>query len=620
MKRVLYIASLALVASAVHAGTWSEVMTDTFGRPDASSIGNNWYDPAGVGRITNNTLTITTPASGGGTDIRVSRPVSEASLYQRIEATFTMPVTSDGLSHSVYVRGKSLVISGQEIYPVIMVSVRHGGSLSVLLSYKGGAGMWPQYTGSAGFTSVAGHSYTLAVQITNNFPSITTATLTDNSSSTQVANIAYSDSGRYNGSVSYMTSDFQTAGVMGLAMEGSAGKSVTFSKVVTYAWTETGAFSAPSSSPIYKQHGRTTYVASSYPGGGVPPYSIRWYRGTTGTFMPPLTSDGSGAGTGIYLGNTFEQMDTTAPTNVSNWSIDYRAVYFDSGANASTGVVGIVRNANSPSLQSYAIPFWIGDSITAGYGTSSGNSSKSPATYAQTYLNADSDFAGAYTMPIAGAQNNIGISGKTSSDMVLKLAYIVGQARFIGATFAGIMLGTNDSKDSVATPSAQYKANIQVIVAALKAVRADMKIVLNKPIWFKPDTGYGIDFSTASLARLSLYHSVLDQLADGTSIVVGSLTAYNEVQTCGWTGATGVDNHANATTNYPPAPIGGKSYLADGLHPYDGGSQMIAKLEWGPNARNAVLGNFTPATAKAVSGSSVMISLGKCMNEEGGFR
>ena len=81
---------------------------------------------------------------------------------------------------------------------------------------------------------------------------------------------------------------------------------------------------------------------------------------------------------------------------------------------------------------------------------------------------------------------------------------------------------------------------------------------------------------------------MLDQLADGTNIVVGGLTAYNEIQSSGWTGTTGASNAANATTDYPPAPAGGKSYLEDGLHPYDGGAEMIAKLEWGPNAKKGV--------------------------------
>jgi len=583
---------VALIACAftAYAGTWSEVFTDSFNRPDSAFIGNNWSDPAGTAKISNNTLTITTPARDTGLSVRVARPDSEASLYQRIEATFTMP-EKDGLAHGAFVRGKSLVIGGQEIYPVILVNARHSGALSTVLSYKGGAGTYATTSGTGGFTPEAGHSYTLAVQITNNFPSILSATLTDNNTSSQVAGVTLKDSAQY-GNV-HMSPDFKTPGVMGLAMEGVAGKSVSFSKVTTYKWTETGPLTA-ACSPVFKQHDGKTYLAAPFPEGGSGPYSIRWYRGDSG-FTPPLTADGSGSGTGTYLGNSFEQVDTTAPAGVSTFAISYRAVYFDGGANATTGILGAPINVKSPDSKGYAIPFWIGDSITAGYATSKATYTKSPATYAEAFLKVDSAFSDAYTMPIAGAMANFGLSGKTSADMVGRLPQILGQTRFLGSTFVGIMLGTNDSKNSVATAPAQYKANIQTLIAGLKAVRGDIKIVLNKPLWFTPDTGFGNDFSTASLARVAEYRTMLDQLADGTNIVVGSLTASNEIQTCGWTGTSGKPNVANSILTYPPTPTAGQSFLVDGLHPYDGGSEMIGKLEWGPNAKKAILGNFTPA-------------------------
>ncbi len=585
-------------------GTWTPVFTDDFNRPDSSTVGNGWVDPEGVGRIVNHSLTLTTPVPGSGTNLRVSRPVSETSLYQRIEASFIMPDTTDGMAHSAYVRGKSLVIAGHEIHPVMMVSVRHSGVLSMLLSYQGGGGIYPYPQGSGSFLPVTGHTYTLAVQVTNNFPAVLAATLTDNTTSAEVANITFSDFGQYIFSKTHQSPDFITPGTMGLAMEGSSGNSVSFTGVTTYAWTETGSLSAQFF-PVATQHDGKTFLASPFPSGGTGPYQIRWYRGTNG-FTPPIASDGSGAGTGTYLGDSWEQVDANPPAGYPNFGIFYRAVYFDSGANASSGVLGGLLDTRSPFSQSNAVPFWVGDSITAGYATSANNSSKSPATYAHAYLSADSAFKAAYTMPFAGPVNINGIPGRTSADAVNGLSAIIGQARIVGASFASIMLGTNDAKDSVATSPAQYQANIETIIAALKALRSDMKIVLNKPVWFQPDTGYGTDFSTASLGRVAQYHTMLAQLADGTSIVVGGLTAYNQCEIHGWSGTMGESNPANATTAYPPAPTGGKSYLVDGLHPYDGGSEMIAKLEWGPNARNAVLGNFTPIPTVTASGDQTI--------------
>lgn len=584
--------TLAACVAPAQAGTWSAVFADDFNRPNSPVIGNGWQDPDGVANLSDHTLKLTTPTGATGTDLRVSRPVWESSLNQRIEASFIMPATNDGISHSAFVRGKTLVIAGQKIDPVIAVSARHGGALSMLFSYKGGGGVYPYAGTSGGFVPVGGHSYTLAVQITNNFPSVVSATLTDNTSSTTVASLSFNDFGNYIYNKTHMSPDFIAPGFMGLGMEGPAGSSVAFTKVTTYEWNETGPLTAQFF-PAYVQHSGKTFLASSFPGGGSGPYRIRWYRGPDG-FVPPTNIDGSGAGSGTYLGNSWEVVDANPPMGVTNWAIAYRAVYFDSGANATTGVLGGLIRTNSPPPQINVVPFWIGDSITAGYATSVNASTKSPAAYAHAFLNSSSGFLTNFTMSFPGQIHIYGIAGRTSTQAVNGLAGIIGQARITGATFANIMLGTNDSRDSVATSPDQFKSNIQTIITALKAQRRDIRVVLNKPLWFRPDTGYGIDFSTGSLGRISQYRSVLEQLADGTNIVVGGVTASDEIQAHGWTGTTGQNNPSNATTSYPPAPTGSQSYLTDGLHPYDGGSEMIAKLEWGPNAMNAVLGNFTP--------------------------
>ena len=169
---------------------------------------------------------------------------------------------------------------------------------------------------------------------------------------------------------------------MGVAMEGAAGKSDSFTGVTTYSWSETGAFTA-GITPVASQSDGITYLASPFPSGGTPPYRIRWYRGAGG-FTPPTNINGMG-GSGTYLGDTFECADVNPPAGVTNSSIYYRAVYFDNGANAMTGLLGALINKNSPISQSYAVPIWIGDSITAGYATSSNAYTKSPATCAQNY-------------------------------------------------------------------------------------------------------------------------------------------------------------------------------------------------------------------------------------------
>lgn len=584
--------ALAVLAGSAQAGTWNVVFSDDFNRPDSPIIENTWKDTERVASISNHTLTLTTPAGGTGSDLRVSRPAAEYGLNQRIEASFIMPATNDGLSHSAYIRGKSLLIAGQRLDPAIMVNVQHGGNVAVVFGYKGGGRVYPNLTGSGGFAPVAGHEYTLAVQITNNFPALLTATLTDDTAAAVVASVSFNDFAQYTYPTTHVSPDFKTAGVAGLCMEGPAGSSVSFTKVTTYTWKESGALAAQFA-PAYSQHGGKTWLASPFPSGGTGSYKIRWYRGTFG-FIPPITKDGTGPGTGTYLGNTWETVDANPPSGVTNFGVAYRAVYFDTGANASTGILGQLRYTNSPFSQEYAVPLWIGDSITFGYGTSANWYTKSPAAYAHTFLAANSTITANYVISSVGYNNMLGVNGQTSTDAVAGLPKIIGQARIIGATLANIMLGTNDSRDSASTSPDQYKANISTLLTALQAQNFNIRVVLNKPLWFQPDTGYNVAFSTAALSRIAQYHSMLDQMADGESIVVGGMAAYEEIEAHGWQGTMGLSYPSNATNVYPPAPTGTQSYLIDGLHPYDGGAEMIAKLEWGPNAMAALLGNYTP--------------------------
>ncbi len=601
---IVYWIAFASLLGSLQAGTWNVVFSDDFNRPDSPVAGNTWKDTERVASIFNQTLKLTTPVGEKGSNLRVSRPAVEYGLDQRIEASFIMPAASDGLSHSAYVRGKSLFVAGQRLDPAIMVNVQHSGNLGVVFGYRGGARVYPNLTGSGAFSSVAGHAYTLAVQITNNFPSVLSATLTDDTTSTVVASVNFNDFAQYTHPTTHRSQDFKTEGVVGLAMEGAGGSSVSYTKVTTYRWKESGSLIAPLG-PSYTQHSGKTWLASPLPSGGSGSYKIRWYRGTFG-FIPPVAKDGSGPGTGTYLGNTWEVVDANAPTGVTNWGIYYRAVYFDTGANATTGILGQYRNTYSPPRQKSAVPIWIGDSITFGYATSANGFFKSPAIYASTFLSSNSTLAANYSISPTWYNNVFGVIGRTSTEAVSDLAKIIGQARITGTTFANIMLGTNDSKNSVATTPDQYKSNICALVAALSEQNPDIKIVLNKPLWFKPDAGYSGDFSTASLDRIAQYHSMLDQMADGKSIVVGGMAAFDELQAHGWEGTTGQSNPSNATTAYPPAPTNTQSYLNDGLHPYDGGAEMIAKLEWGPNAMAALLGNYTPIPTVNAGASQVI--------------
>ena len=577
-------------------GTWTPVVNDSFARANSASIGNGWVDSSGIGSIVSNALVLTVPSAGATVaNTRILRPTGEAILDQKVDVTSTLADTNGSLGHGVILRGKSAVIGGVDIKPEITVTLRHNGQLSFALTYNGYTDFTSfGVTGTQSFSPSIGHSYTLSVSALNNFPATVNAIVTDNTASAQVANATIYLSGEYGSTDS--SPYWKTAGVAGLTLEGATpGQTVTLSNVTTYSYADSGSFTAAATDALSTGHDGRMYIATPLPTGGTAPYTIRWYRGGN-SFTPPTAIDGSGGGTGTFIGTGQEVVDTTAPTGVSNFSLSYRPVFFDSGANATTGILGRTINLNSPNTKPIASPMWVGDSITFGYQTSNG--SNSPAKYANTYLAADSSVTAAWQLRFqdGSSYQMESAPGKTSADFAG--GNLAGMMSFMAhrrVNVVSIMLGTNDAKDSVATSSAAYKANLQTIIAGLKAVNPSVRVVLNKPLWFKPDTGYAADFSTASLARVAGYNTMIDQLADGASVVIGGNTAYNEIQTYGWTGTTSVANPSNATTSYPPAPTSGRSYLTDGLHPYDGGSEMIGKLEWGPNMKSALLANFTTA-------------------------
>lgn len=384
---IAFAASYFTLPKQAHAtGTWNTVVSDSFSRANSSTIGNGWVDAAGVGSIVSNALVLTAPSSGAGVGtVRILRPTSEATTNQRVDVTSTLADTNGGISQGVVLRAKSVVIDGIDISPALTVTLRHSGSLSFALAYNGwvdfpGSGV----TGTTSFTPTIGHSYTLSVSVLNNFPAVITATVNDNTTSTQVANASYNVSGEYG--TQDLSPYWKTAGVAGLTMEGTAGQSVTLSNVTTYSYGDSGTFTAPTA-PLNTQHDSKTYLATPLPSGGTAPYTVRWYRGANG-FTPPVAIDGTGSGTGTFLGTGQEVIDTTAPTGVSNFSLSYRPVFFDSAANATTGILGSIINLNSPSVKSIASLMWVGDSITFGYQTSNGQNS--PASYADTALAADS--------------------------------------------------------------------------------------------------------------------------------------------------------------------------------------------------------------------------------------
>ena len=182
----------------------------------------------------------------------------------------------------------------------------------------------------------------------------------------------------------------------------------------------------------------------------------------------------------------------------------------------------------------------IGDSITAGVGTSGG--ANTVPSQCATKLNALT------LLPVT--VNNQGISSKTSADW-LPAGTILGPAlsSFVsgGVNIVSIMLGTNDAKESVKTPLNTYLANMSAIANACLANPGVTTVFIHSIPYHGVN---GTDFNGSSLARVVAYNDNLPSICNGTNIIFGDAGAYGY---------------------FAQVP----SNLADGIHPNDTGALVL---------------------------------------------
>jgi lysophospholipase L1-like esterase len=97
-----------------------------------------------------------------------------------------------------------------------------------------------------------------------------------------------------------------------------------------------------------------------------------------------------------------------------------------------------------------------------------------------------------------------------------------------GVTVVSIMLGTNDSKPSVATSQATYGSELTTICANILANVSTCKtIVLNSPIYVYPfDSGSSGTLDNTSYGRLLSYQAEIPSIANNTTIFTGDVTGW----------------------------------------------------------------------------------------------
>jgi len=124
---------------------------------------------------------------------------------------------------------------------------------------------------------------------------------------------------------------------------------------------------------------------------------------------------------------------------------------------------------------------------------------------------------------------NCGVSGSTTVDFLPGLgrcySKVVAAADTLYETgcqlIFSIMLGTNDSamRGPIGAPVApsDYKRNLQTIIDDLKAKYPLSKIILNRPVWYSPNTHNSAPYLQEGFDRLRLYTPQLQALVKENS-------------------------------------------------------------------------------------------------------
>lgn len=121
--------------------------------------------------------------------------------------------------------------------------------------------------------------------------------------------------------------------------------------------------------------------------------------------------------------------------------------------------------------------------------------------------------------------SNQGVSGCTTLDYLPQTETLFPKAKAAADAFAdetwatlvfSIMLGTNDSAISgtngAPVSADQYEENMTTIINQLLALYPNCRIVLNRPVWYSPNTYNGAMYLKAGLERLQSYYPVLQSL------------------------------------------------------------------------------------------------------------
>lgn len=207
-----------------------------------------------------------------------------------------------------------------------------------------------------------------------------------------------------------------------------------------------------------------------------------------------------------------------------------------------------------------------------------GNSITEGALHADKAKTAPPVFAAEYVGRMLGVDvnfRNCGRSGATTVDFLPERAadfkrveQAVGELQALSyePIVFSIMLGTNDSASSgtlgAPVSNEDYKRNLLTIIGRLREMCPGAIFVLQRPIWYSPNTYNGAMYLVAGQKRLLGYANVLIDLVDNNDdIYLGDFKSFDYFR----------DNHRKLC--FPENGNAGVFYL----HPNEAGARKLAK-------------------------------------------
>ncbi|MHB8638016.1 MAG: SGNH/GDSL hydrolase family protein [Fimbriimonadaceae bacterium] len=514
----------------VHAQTWTQVIDDTFVRADTSTggagtntgAGNGWIDEnGGIANIHSDQLVMQCDAIDGNQYNRdhLLRPTSENEIDERMLIKF--PTGQSSTNQSVLGIGVALRQQSAGNYYLLLWNPNAGSTSNVyifkVVSNSPTALIGPVNC-SANYNSA--HAYSIDASVAG---STLKLIVTDTTAASQIASQTTTDS------------TFTTAGQSGFTVQNSAGSTVqtqyVLGEVITY--NDLGALSVSAPIGTASENSAVPSVAWS---AGTPFYTVKWYRGTSPTFV-------AGSGNLVATHSSASSPDTyTDSAAVAGTRYWYIAEVIDSGGgDVTTTAVMLVRK--NPSLRICCI----GDSNMYGFGTTTpGGASAPPAQIAGLIVAIDANRDVAVT--------NQGVNGSASGNWISGSADLIAAKTAMNALTGTvsvfiIALGTNDAKTENLISGSTYKSNLESMITDLRTNYPGCYISLNSMIYASPNW---TDQSSASQnLDLNSYIPALQAIpADyDAKVFVGDLTAWDLTanNTATWYGDAPNFLHVNNT-------------------------------------------------------------------------